>query len=232
MKAIAARPLDCGCEHLSYGLMLENVGRYADASDQFRRAVDMLALDANSQFALGDSLSVAGKPDQAKPHFEAAIDLDTSGSFAEVIAIIEATETGNYAAGIKALGDPKAPFPDQERAALLAAYRALVSSNAAAKGLAIKALLALPDDQQDYQVMRTLAALGATHEALAMFVKGLGSRWDWPSVLWYPSMRATLNDPQIPGIVERLGLLKYWRTTRTRPDVCSGQTPPAFCRMI
>ena len=34
------------------------------------------------------------------------------------------------------------------------------------------------------------------------------------------------------AVVERLGLMKYWRTTRTRPDACAGNAPAAFCRMI
>jgi tetratricopeptide (TPR) repeat protein len=229
-RAIAARPLDCGCEHLIYGLMLQNVGRYADSAGQFRRAIDMLALDPNSQFTLGDTLNVIGKPDEARAHFESAVDLDPG--FSGQIAVIEATETGNYAAGIKALGDPKAPFPDQERAGLITAYRALASGDEAAKAPALKALLALPNDQKDYQVTRTVAALGGTREALSLFVKGLGSRWDWPSTLWYPSMRGTLDEPQIPAILGRLGLMNYWRTTHTRPDVCSARIAPAFCRMI
>ncbi|MES2326751.1 MAG: TIR domain-containing protein [Pseudomonadota bacterium] len=231
-QAFAARPLDCGCEHLVYGILLENAGRYADAAEEFRHAIETLALDTNSEFGLADALDVAGKPDEAKPHFAASADLSTDPMSAQMAAVIEATETGSYAVGIKELSDPKLPFSDKERAALLAGYRAMESGDGAAKALAIKVLLALPDDQKDYQVVRTLAALGATREALTLFVKGIGSRWDWPSVLWYPSMRGTLDDPQIPAILQRLGFVKYWRTTHTRPDVCSGKAPPPFCRMI
>jgi len=231
-QAFAARPLDCGCEHLVYGILLENVGRYADAAGEFRHAIEMLALDTNSEFNLADSLNVAGRPDEAKSHFAASAELSSDPMAAETATAVDATENGNYPAGIKALSDPRLPFPDKQRAAVLAGYRAMASGDAAAKGQAVRSLLALPDEQKNYLVIRTLAALGATHESLALFVKGIGSRWDWPSLLWYPSMRGLLDDPMIPGLLQKLGMMAYWRATHTRPDVCSAKGPPPFCGMI
>jgi tetratricopeptide (TPR) repeat protein len=231
-RAIAARPLDCGCEHLLYGLVLENAGRYSEASQQFRRAVDMLALDENSQFALADSLSVAGRPDEAKAHFNAMIDLSRDPQTANFIAVVEAPENGNYEAAIKALQDPKFELPEQQRAAFIQAFRALESPKGDARSRAAQMLLALQPDQQDVWTVKLLAALGANREAFQLFVRGLDSRFDWPSVLWYRSMRGVLDQPAIPAILQRLGLMKYWRATRTRPDVCSARVAPSFCRMI
>ena len=231
-RAFAARPLDCGCEHSVYGLMLENVGRYADASEQFRRATEMFALDPNSQFGLADSLAVSGRLDEAKPHYAASAELNPDPMAAETNVAVDATESGDYAAGVKAMSDPKLPFPDKQRAAILAGYRAMASGNAAAKASAAAGLNSLPDDQKNFVVIRTLAVLGANREALALFVNGLGSRWDWPSLLWYRSMRGVLDDPAIPSLLQKLGMFSYWRATHTRPDVCSAKGPPAFCRMI
>ena len=146
---------------------------------------------------------------------------------------VDATETGDYAAGIKAMSDPKLPFPDKQRAAVLAGYRAMASGKDAAKASAITGLNALPDDQKNYLVIRTLAVLGAPNtKRWTLFVKGLGSRWDWPSLLWYQSMRGVLDDPAIPGILQKLGIMNYWKATHTRPDVCDAKGPPAFCRLI
>jgi len=231
-QAFAARPLDCGCEHLIYGLLLENVGRYADASDQFRRAIEMLSLDTISEFGLADSLVVSGKPDEAKSHFAASDELNSDPTAPQLTAVVEATETGDYAAGIKALGDARLSFPEGQRATLLAGYRAMASRDPAAKAQAAKGLLALPDDQKNYFVIRTLAALGANRQALDLFIKGIDSRWDWPSLLWYPSMRGVLDDPRVPGLLQQLGMTAYWRATGTRPDVCKGRAPPPLCRMI
>ncbi len=232
-RAIAARPLDCGCEHWHYAVMLQNVGRYSDAAVEAALAVDMLTLDRDSQFTLATSLTVLGKREEAKNHFDSMIDLAADPVFArDVVALTEATETGAYEAAIGALENPKLQTPAAQRTALAAAFRAIVSGNAAVKSQAAKALVALPDDQQDHVVVRTLAALGASREALQLFIRRINSRYDWPSLLWYPSMRAVLNEPAFPAVAERMGLMNYWRTTRTKPDVCATKGPPPFCRMI
>ena len=232
-RAVAARPLDCGCEHWQYAVMLQNVGRYADAAAEAAQAVDMLAFDRESQLTLAQSLNVLGKREEAKQHFDLMIDIQPDRvSAKDFIAVTEATETGDYPAAINALANPKLRTPAAQSAALVAAFRAIASGNAAMKSEAAKALFALPDDQQNYVVVRTLAVLGASREALQLFVKGIDSRYDWPSLLWNPSMRAVLNEPAFPAVAERLGLMNYWRTTRTRPDVCASKHPPPFCRMI
>lgn len=53
-----------------------------------------------------------------------------------------------------------------------------------------------------------------------------------PSLFWYPVLRATLDDPGFPALAGQLGLMTYWKTTGTKPDVCSETAPPAFCRML
>ena len=57
----------------------------ADAADQFRRAIEMLALDTNSEFGLADSLIVAGKPDEAKSHFAASAELNPDPTTADTV---------------------------------------------------------------------------------------------------------------------------------------------------
>ena len=45
-------------------------------------------------------------------------------------------------------------------------------------------------------------------------------------------MRGSLDDPDFPQVVTQLGLLKYWKATHSKPDVCDEKAPPAFCQMI
>jgi DNA-binding winged helix-turn-helix (wHTH) protein/Tfp pilus assembly protein PilF len=224
-SAIAAKPLDCGCEHYGYGLRLKSVGRLGAAVEQFRAATEMLALWPDSQLALADVLVAANHGEQARAYFEAAIDLSKDPNIDKKITVTQGTETGDYAAAMIALRSPQFQIPKQGRIALLAGYEALAASAAQAKMKAVRGLLALPKDQQSETVATMLAALGANAEALQV-----ASERPW--LFWHRSMRGVLNDPAFPAVAQRLGLMTYWKTSRTKPDICLTKSEPAFCGMI
>jgi tetratricopeptide (TPR) repeat protein len=223
--AIAAKPLDCGCEHYGYGLMLNNVGRLAEATEEQRAATDMLALWPDSQIALAEMLVATGRTDEARTHFAEAIDLSTDMSMEADLAAAEGMETGDYAAAIAALRNPKLQIPEQTRAALLSAYQALESGDPRAKAKAAAALVALPEGKRKEMVLTMLGALGANREALMMAAQK-------PWLFWRPSMRGVLNEPAFPAVAKSLRLLSYWKSSGTRPDVCRTKSAPPFCRMI
>jgi hypothetical protein len=223
--SIAAKPLDCGCQHYGYGLMLLKVGRLRDAVDQQRAATEMLALWPDSQRAFAEALVATDQIEGAKPHLDAAIDLSRDPTLTQRIAVWMGTETGDYAAAIAALRDPRFAITEETRAPLLAGYAALASRDPLAKAKAIRGLLALPSDVQDDRVATMLAALGANREALLVAS-------DKPWILWRRSMRRLVYEPGFPAVANRLGLMAYWRSSRTKPDVCSAKDPPPFCRMI
>jgi tetratricopeptide (TPR) repeat protein len=227
-RAVGARRLDCGCEHHQYGWMLLNVGRVADAVDQLQQANDMLALYVYTPLTLADGLVAAGRPEEAKAHFDAAIDLAPDRGFAEQIALSKATQTGD-AAGLL---DPKLPLSPQLRTALLMGHRAAKSGTAEAKAAAVRALLELPPRQQTDAVARLLADLGANHEAFQVAARLATRYFPGPALFWFANMRGTLNDPGFPAVAAQLGLMKYWKTTRTKPDACNAAAAPPFCKMI
>jgi tetratricopeptide (TPR) repeat protein len=228
-RAVAARRLDCGCEYHQYGAMLLNVGRTAEAVEQLHQANDMLTLYVYTPLTLAQALVVAGKSDEARPFFDVAIDLAPDAGFAKGLALYKATQMGD----IDLLLDPTLPISPESRAALLTGYRALASRDSEAKAQAVQALLALPEDQQSEAVARLLGDLGATHEALQIATRiTMTQEYQGPSLFWHRSMRETLADPGFPAVAEQLGLLKYWTTTHIRPDVCSEEAAPPFCRMI
>ena len=228
-RALAARRLDCGCEYHQYGWMLLSVGRTADALEQLHRANDMLALYVYTPMFLAEALVIAGKPDEAKPVFDAAIDLAPDAAFAKRLIRSKAMYMGDTTL----LADPTLPIPTETSAALLKGYRALASGDAAAKAQAVQALLALDEDQQWASVAWLLADLGATHEAFQVASRVATTDGHMgPSLFWAPSLRGTLDDPGFPALARQLGLLDYWKKTHTWPDVCNEKTPPAFCKMI
>lgn len=228
-RAIAARRLDCGCEYHQYGWMLVNVGRTAEALEQLHRANDMLALYVYTPLTLADTLVIAGKPDEARAFFDAAIELAPDAGFAKRLAMHKAIDTRDTSL----LADPALPISTELRAALLEGYRALASGDPAARTQAVQALLALGEDQQREAVARLLADLGANHEAFLVASRIATTReYPGPSLFWDRSLRGTLANPGFPAVARQLGLLNYWKTTRTKPDVCNEKAPPPFCRMI
>ena len=228
-RAVSARRLDCGCEYHQYGWLLVNVGRTAEALEQLHRANDMLALYIYTPSTLAQTLVIAGKPDEARGYFDAAIDLARDAESAQGFALYKARELGDA----KLLADPALPLEAELRAALLKGYRALASRDAGARDEAVRSLLALPEDQQTSGVAWLLGDLGANRDALRIVARITTTRaHPGPAVLWHPSLRGVLADPDFPALATQLGLLKYWAASHTRPDVCSEKVAPPFCAMI
>jgi DNA-binding winged helix-turn-helix (wHTH) protein/tetratricopeptide (TPR) repeat protein len=228
-RAIAAHRLDCGCEYHQYGWMLLNVGRTAEAVEHLHHANNMLALYVYTPWNLAEALVIAGKPKEARPHFDAAIDLAPSAGFAKWVAIGKATQT----ADLDLLRDPTLPISAELRAALLQGHRARESNDSAAKEQAVAALLALTEAQQTEAVARLLGDLGADRQAFQVAARiATNKEYPGPSIFWDPSMRGILADPGFPALATQLGLMNYWTTTRSKPDVCNEESSPPFCKTL
>ena len=228
-KALETRPLACGCEHHIYGLFLLQTGRLNDAIDQFRRGIAVLPLAEFSQIDFGVTLLNTGDLEGAKKAFDAAADLDPDPSARQQMAIFEAAAKGDYAGAGKLLADPKVQVPQQFREALATALSALASGSPEAKAKAAKQLASQPMLFPAFQY-ELLARLGAQNIVLQK-IEPNPVRFN-RSALWQPGMASALRDPSFPAFAARVGLMRYWKTTHTRPDACSAKDPPPFCRMI
>ena len=232
-KAISARPLACGCEHHVYGGFLMQVGRMTDAIREFQQSTDVLPLNASTQLGLGDAMTILGNPNSAAQHFDAALDLVDLPSLPDNITVRKAEITGQTGGADKAILSTKIGVPTQNTRALADGFAALDSKNASAKSAALAELNSLPMEWISSPEIPLMAALGDHSDAMK-YLEGNVHRGYWGALewMWYPSMDGVRRDPAFAGLLQRLGLIHYWKTTHTRPDVCTDKNPPPFCSII
>ena len=234
VKAIAARELACGCEHFSYGSLLQEVGRNRDAIEEYRRSIDVLALNANSHDWLGVALLIQGETKEAKAHLDAASELRSAPGYRNsLMRLYSAVGQDNYAAALQSLSEPDVALPADTIAAYRLGFQALMNQDPQDRAKAIGAITSLAPTHMGGTGVLILASLGANAEALKVIETGTetGTR-PWRAYLFYPPLAGARRDPGFPAVAERLGLIRYWKTTHTKPDVCSENAPPPFCSLI
>ena len=150
------------------------------------------------------------------------------------MTLILAPISHDYAKALAELDQPSLPFSGNVREAWRRAIKALVTDVGSDRAAAFAALVALPDTGQDAMItVGLLGALGANHQALALIERRAAAReWGIRSLLFLPSMAGARSDPEFVAVADRLGLMRYWRATKTRPDVCAQGAPPQFCLSI
>jgi tetratricopeptide (TPR) repeat protein len=233
-QALNSRTLPCGCEHHFYGDFLNEVGRLNDAVVEYKRSVDIMALNADSQLSLADLYYRLNRPDLAKAPLAAAKELSVDPDAAAKIAIGLAPITGDYADALKYVHDPQHGPPPVTRRAISAAYAALTTKDPVAMARALAVVKGMPSSAHGPMYVTLLGALGASSDALNGVVDAAADsqRAGTRSWLWTPALRGALRQPNFPAVADKLGLMSYWRSTHTRPDVCNGSDAPLFCKSI
>jgi len=230
-QAINLRPTDCTCEHHQYGFALTVVGRGDEAVEAYRRFRDRQPLTLGSNVSLAEALLRAGRYEEGE-----RILADTRQFWPREpsllnVMLVGAFWAGRYDEGTALLGDPRLAIPSGTQAALATAFAALKSGRPADRAEAAAMLEPLArDPRSNARIVTTaLAALGENRAAIqSVEANGMWMR----GVLFEPSFAAARHEPAFAALVQRVGLVRYWRRTGRRPDVCREADAPAFCRAL
>jgi tetratricopeptide (TPR) repeat protein len=233
-KALSVRPTECGCERQAYGDFLASVGRMEEAVEQYERARDMRPLAPFSNLRFSQALYIVGRNEEADKVLRSTLQLWPEATTLRLLKIKSALWTRRYDEAIAELRAADLPLTSTQREALSRAFGALKSSDPAlrAKSVADLQTFAANPRYNDKVVVGTLAALGARAAALQaaanlVRVRGLFDA----EVLFEPNMTAARDEPGYAELVRKLGLVGYWRSASSPPDICRDATKPRFCSL-
>jgi tetratricopeptide (TPR) repeat protein len=233
-RALSVRPTECGCERQAYGDFLASVGRMAEAVEQYERARDMRPLAPFSNLRFAQALYMVGRNDEADSVLTSTLQLWPDATSLRLLKIKSALWTHRYDDAIAQLGAPDLPLTSIQRRALADAFGALGSGNPALRARSVAELEGFARDPRynDKVVVGVLAALGARNEALKAAANLVRTRGLLDAeVLFEPNMAAARAEPGYADLVRALGLIGYWRSASSPPDICRDAGRPRFCSL-
>src|SRR5205814_9102979 len=123
--------------------------------------------------------------------------------------------------------------PANARPAIKAAIAALGSGDRAQMAAAVPEIERLSQASHGgFRYADLLAALGDRDAALTAMEQSAAARRRPPVALFHPPTASLRDDPRYLRLIEATGLMKYWRETKTRPDICATADAPQFCRQL
>ena len=233
-KALSVRPTECGCERQAYGDFLASVGRMEEAVEQYERARDMRPLAPFSNLRFAQALYVVGRNDEADQVLRSTLEMWPDATSLRLLRIKSALWTRRYDEAVTELGSPDLPLTSTQRRTLAGAFVALKSSDHALRAKAVADLQRFAADPRynDKIVVGTLAAFGARADALNAAANLVRTRGLFDAeVLFEPNMAAARGEPGYAELVGKLGLVGYWRSSPSPPDICRDAAKPRFCSL-
>ena len=231
-KALSVRPTECGCERQAYGDFLASVGRMEEAAEQYERARDMRPLAPFSNLRFAQALYMVGRNEEADGVLQSTLQLWPDATSLRLLKIKSALWTRRYDEAIAELDAPDLPLTSTQRQALADAFAALKSSNLALRAKSVAQLQQFAADPRYNHkvVVALLAALGARDSALKAAANLVRARGLFDAeVLFEPNMAAARAEPAYAELVSKLGLVGYWRSAPSPPDICRDVAKPRFC---
>jgi tetratricopeptide (TPR) repeat protein len=231
-KALSVRPTECGCERQAYGDFLASVGRMGEAVEQYERARDMRPLAPFSNLRFSQALYMVGRNEEADRVLHKTLQLWPDATSLRLLKIKSALWTRRYDEAIAELETPDIPLTSTQRRGLAGAFAALKSNNPVLRAKSVTELRGFAADPRynDKVVVGTLAALGARFAALQAAANLVQARGLFEAeILFEPNMAAARADPGYAELVSKFGLIGYWRSTSSPPDICKDTAKPRFC---
>ncbi|MEA3016169.1 MAG: hypothetical protein QOI38_891 [Sphingomonadales bacterium] len=230
-RALSVRPTDCTCEHHQYGFLLTVVGRLDEAVEAYRRFRDRQPLTLASNLSLAEALFRAEQYEEGERILAQARRIWPEESAVSYLLLLRAFWAARYEEGAALLAEPRLSLPSQTRAALAATFAALRSGQPEARLRAAEMLKAMARDPgtNTRLVTTALAAIGEDRAAIqSVEANGFWMR----GALFEASFARARRDPAFAPLVQRLGLIRYWRQTGRMPDACREANAPPFCRAL
>ena len=231
-KALSVRPTECGCERQAYGDFLASVGRMEEAVQEYERARDMRPLAPFSNLRFAQALYMVGRNDEADRVLTSTFELWPNATSLRLLKIKSALWTHRYDQAIAQLGAPDLPLTSTQRQTLAHAFEALRSGNPVLRAKSVADLEGFAGDPRynDKVVVGVLAALGARDAALKAASNLVRTRGLFDAeVLFEPNMTQARAEPGYADLMRRLGLVGYWRSASSPPDICRDNARPRFC---
>ena len=228
-KAVQAHLTGCGCELVSMGNFLTSVGRTREAKAYFRRAYDLQPFYVPAATGLGLRMDDLGDWQGAELIFARLAETAGGGG---LWPSIHASYRDDWSSAQRYVTNVPLPV----RPALAQAVEALASGDkrriAAARPPLEQAASFLQTQRSmaSFAVVNALVALGSDDEAFRQ-LDALAARGA-TGVLFYAREQALAHDPRYADLLQKYGLMAYWRSSRTRPDLCTHPQAPDFCRRL
>ena len=229
-KAAAANPSDCGCEQEVYGGFLLGVGRVKDALEHLKRGYEQQPNELEAQSAVARAYYLA-KQSAEGDAIAAKIEAIGNRGQTALMRLDAGLLQQRWALALSAVDD--AAVSADARPGLKAAIAALVSGDRAQMTAAVPELERLSQTSHgSFRYADLLAELGARDAAFTALEQSAVARRRPPVALFHRSMASLRNDPRYLHVLETTGLMRYWRDTKTRPDICADADAPPFCRRL
>ena len=212
--------------------LLRAVGRFRDGLPHLQAAVanDPLQPPENLGFVHAN----LGQTTEARAEFEPALAAYGAPLWGTVIPYAIFRDAADAEAMLKS---PPSAIPQSTVDCLRDIHKAFVSKEIRARAAGAAKARACADAG----VVSPLLALGsltAFDELDAAFalagkkkITPTTARAGTTQVLFWPTSRTMRADPRFLPLVETLGLMDYWRATKSRPDICETETAP-FCATL